>query len=121
MNTYKKIISSVFTVVLVVAVTQVSAQVTPDTPDKVLLEGKDLDSMYQVARPTTRMSFEIDGLDKPIDIQYMNKRMVLVVSEPTQNEKERIKDAFIKFSGKKNFVIKSQNEMTKEKSRKIKN
>lgn len=95
----------------------VFAQVDVNTSDEVLLKGKNLDKMYDVAVPSARMEFVVEGVDKPIPITFDGATTLLDASGLTNEEKSLVHSTYVKFSGSSNVDFLDANGYTKAHSK----
>lgn len=74
--------------------------VDENTPDSVLLEGKDVDAMAKVIEPSTTLTMTIAGVEKEIEVTSKDGETQLVVEGLTSKDAKLVKETFEKAVGK---------------------
>ncbi|MGQ8364950.1 hypothetical protein [Glaciecola sp. 1036] len=92
------------TAVTVLFVTSANAQVDTTTSDKKLLEGKDKQEMYEVAKPSSRLYMRVEGMDVPVRIKFEEQGVLLLTEAKFIEDKELLIAAFNEATGNTNKV-----------------
>ncbi|MFC4700455.1 hypothetical protein ACFO4O_09820 [Glaciecola siphonariae] len=109
------------------------AQVSPETPDRVLLKNKNTEKMFDVAEPSARMELHIEGIAEPVLVRYhasesdtansskndtasqsSDAELGITVLYTTEKDKEthtQIASAYQSLSGSENVVVKDMSEL----------
>nr|WP_136250481.1 hypothetical protein [Ningiella ruwaisensis] len=87
------------------------AQVTEQTSDKTLLEGKDKSEMFEVAEPTARLDLVIADLAYPVQVRHTEDGTELYAVNPTPEEEERILSIYEQLTGDANATVKNRASM----------
>ena len=82
------------------------AQVTEATSDQALLKNKNVEQMFEVAQPSTRLELHVEGFDKPIEVSYHNGSPVLYAKGALQEQQQQILDAYTQLTGSENAEVK---------------
>jgi hypothetical protein len=79
--------------------------VTADTPDKVLLAGKNQQAMAKVLKPSTRLTLEIEGVEHAITMSSYNGQKVLHTPHASEEDIESIRSAYAEISNTEDFKV----------------
>lgn len=105
-------ILSAFCLMLVASMMNLaSAQVTVDTSDEALLEGKDVSEMFDVAKPIARLELHIEGIDEPVAVRYNKNATVLYTSADDAQDIERIRTSFMQLTDIQNVIVKDKSAL----------
>lgn len=80
--------------------------VDKNTPDSVLLEGKDTETMFKVLQPSERLSFSIEGIDNKIHVSESEGEIVLHAIDVDQEDIAKIKRTYEMISDNTNYTVK---------------
>lgn len=80
-------------------------QVNQSTPDKVLLQGKNIEKMFSVASPSVSLSFKIEGVEHKVEVGGDATDVILYAHDASPRDIEIIRSAFAAITGEKDVQV----------------